>query len=131
MARVTAVVDSPDMPDQFLRCRTWGHAWDDFAPVGMRPPEYGWRESLRCTRCGMERHSVIDRKDAVSTRSYYQPDGYARPKGSGKLTSQEKRKMMFERMREQLAQASAISAEIARTARRKTNVVPIRAPRSA
>lgn len=125
MARVPVVTDTPDLPDQYLKCRTWGHAWDTYAPLGMAPPEYGWRESLRCTRCTMERHSIIDRKDSVSSRSYYQPEGYARPKGSGKLTSQEKRKMMFERMREQLTQAAAISAEIGRSSRPK--IVPIRA----
>lgn len=127
MARTTVVRGQDDsLSDQYLKCRTWGHSWDSFAPVGMAAPEYGWRESLRCTRCTMERHSIIDRKDTVATRSYYQPEGYARPKGSGKLTSQEKRKIMFDRMRAQLAQAEAISTEMLKLKRPMATVTPIR-----
>lgn len=130
MARSTIVRGGDDPSDQYLKCRTWGHAWDSFAPLGMAPPSFGWRESLRCTRCTMERHFTISSRDEVAVRDYRPPEGYARPKGSGPLLAAEKRKRMFEMLRDQLAKAEAISPEMAKTPRRN-NVVPMKRRQSA
>jgi hypothetical protein len=59
-----------------VRCRTYGHGWDEWTPVGMRKPPWGFRLSLRCVRCGTERHDIIDANGDVSSRKYYYPDGY-------------------------------------------------------
>lgn len=65
-------------PDEVLtRCRSFGHAWDDFTPIDKRPPPFGWRLSLRCVRCTTERHDIIDRLGRVASREYVYPDGYA------------------------------------------------------
>jgi hypothetical protein len=63
--------------DQFVECRTIGHAWDAFIPHDKRAPQFGARVSLRCLRCSMERHDLVNRitGDIVS-RSYDAPDGY-------------------------------------------------------
>jgi hypothetical protein len=66
------------MKTEFQKCRTWGHAWEDFVPgVGeKRPASWGKRFSLLCTRCGTERHDVFDSLGQLSTRSYDYPNGY-------------------------------------------------------
>jgi hypothetical protein len=60
----------------YEKCRTWGHAWEEFIPHGKRPPGWGMRFSLRCSRCGCERHDVIDSLGELSTRQYVYPDDY-------------------------------------------------------
>lgn len=60
----------------YLFCRTFGHRWEEFVPVGKPKPITGFRLSLLCTSCGMERHDGIDTLGQVGTRQYVQPDGY-------------------------------------------------------
>lgn len=60
----------------YLFCRTFGHNWEEFITVGKLKPITGFRLSLLCTSCGMERHDSIDALGLVSTRQYVQPDGY-------------------------------------------------------
>lgn len=63
------------VPEDFLRCRTWGHAWEEFTPRGTRP---AWGElfTLRCTRCATERFDVINNLGALGSRRYVYPEGY-------------------------------------------------------
>jgi hypothetical protein len=60
----------------YIRCRSYGHAWDEFSPIDLDPPVYGWRLSLRCVRCTMERHDNLDFKGMLMGRRYIPPDGY-------------------------------------------------------
>jgi len=60
---------------EYERCRTYGHAWDEFTP-DRRLPDWGVTLALRCTRCTMERLDVIDALGDVGQRRYIQPDGY-------------------------------------------------------
>jgi len=93
-----------DLTAAVVRCRTYGHAWDEFAPVGMDDPAYGWRLSLRCIRCTTERHDVIDTIGAVSERRYIHPDGYDLATGTDhRLTRPEYRQMLYERIRNRRA----------------------------
>lgn len=66
-----------DLPISYQQCRTFGHAWDPFIPFDKRPAPWGRRFSLRCDRCGMERHDVIDGLGRISTRHYDQPPNYS------------------------------------------------------
>lgn len=46
-----------DLTTAFIRCRTYGHSWDEFRPMGAT------REAnltLRCTRCMTVRYDIID-----------------------------------------------------------------------
>jgi len=61
---------------EYEKCRTWGHAWEDFIPMGKRPANWGSRFSLRCERCHAERHDVIDGLGRLSTRHYDYPEDY-------------------------------------------------------
>lgn len=62
--------------ETIVRCKTFGHAWDEFHPINMRGPSFGWRISIRCTRgCGTERHDLINDLGMLLQREYrYDPD---------------------------------------------------------
>lgn len=60
----------------FLRCRTFGHPWEEYIPVGQADPPWGFRFALRCVTCTTERHDIIDAVGEVSIRRYLYPDGY-------------------------------------------------------
>lgn len=60
---------------EYVRCRTWGHAWEEFVPRGTRP-RWGELFTLRCVRCGTERHDVINALGALGQRRYIYPDDY-------------------------------------------------------
>lgn len=68
--------DLDDLPTDFLKCRTFGHAWEEYVPVGMRKPTFGFRYSLLCASCGTERHDLIDTNGGLVQREYRYPDGY-------------------------------------------------------
>jgi len=61
--------------EEYLRCRTWGHAWEEFTPQGTRP-RWGELFSLRCVRCGTERFDTINALGALGARRYVYPEGY-------------------------------------------------------
>jgi hypothetical protein len=60
---------------EYLRCRTWGHAWEEFVPHGTRP-HWGELFTLRCVRCATERHDVINAYGALGQRHYVYPHDY-------------------------------------------------------
>lgn len=125
MATVTQIYRDPllDTNEAFLRCRTYNHAWDEFAPVDMYPPTYGWRLSLRCIRCATERHDTIAfNTGKVMSRRYIYPDGYAQ-KGVPKVVFRE---ALFQRLRTKLEKANQIGEEVPepiRSTRRKKAAV--------
>ena len=65
-----------DLPLEWLKCRAFGHAWEEFVPVGKRKPPYGFRISLLCTSCNMERHDILDTYGRLASRKYDAPEGY-------------------------------------------------------
>lgn len=65
-----------DLSTDHLKCRAFGHRWEEFIPVGMGKPEFGFRFSLLCTRCGTERHDLIDQLGQVAHRAYHYADEY-------------------------------------------------------
>jgi len=62
---------------EFVRCRTFGHAWDE-VPV-MEPDTYGRPQFwLRCTRCTAERHDVVNPSSGwLEGRTYLYPEEYS------------------------------------------------------
>lgn len=101
--------------DDYVRCRIYSHAWDEFFPDDMEVPSFGWRLSLRCTRCTTERHDVIDRKGAVAMRRYIYPEGYSYATGERPDRSYF-RDALFDRLRVRLAQSQAVAKDMARRA---------------
>jgi hypothetical protein len=106
MATVTRI-DTP-LDNTYVRCRSYGHAWDEFAPIDLAPPLYGWRLSLRCTRCGTERHDNVDFKGQVMGRRYLYVDGYMQ-KGIPKVIFRES---LFSVLRGRLEEINQIGGEI-------------------
>jgi hypothetical protein len=95
-------------------CRTVGHAWDQFYPQGMLPPSFGWRFSLRCTRCTSERHDLVSPTDGtLLSRAYYHADGYRLEKGVERPTREELRSDLFQRIREDLRKNQQIAIAVA------------------
>jgi hypothetical protein len=89
----------------YLKCRSWRHAWDDFNPK-WDPPVYGYRESLRCTRCGTERHYVFDFHHRLISKRYIYPDGY-KQKGVPQVVFRE---ALFDKLRAKLEASNAMGS---------------------
>jgi hypothetical protein len=92
-----------------LQCRTYGHAWEEFFPVDMGTPMYGWRLSLRCMRCTSERHDTIDVLGRINGRRYVYVEGYqmARDERPDRDTL---RKDLYERLRTKLTKSNAVGS---------------------
>lgn len=61
---------------EYVRCRTFGHSWDDI-PVTEPHPD-GHSFWLRCVVCTMVRRDVFDRRYGyLLHRQYDAPDGYS------------------------------------------------------
>ena len=60
----------------FIECKTYGHAWDEYNPREDPPAGTFDRIALRCTRCGTTRHDHFDRNGEMVARKYSYPDGY-------------------------------------------------------
>ena len=109
--RTSSVVGGDQIDGAMLRCRTFGHAWDEFYPDNMGTPMFGWRLSLRCMRCTAERHDIIDRIGAVGSRQYSYPDGYKLARDETP-TREQMRLSLFASVRAQLDKAHAVNDEI-------------------
>jgi hypothetical protein len=79
----------------FIRCRTLGHAWDDYDSNWT--PEFGIPLTVRCERCGGERRDKLDRHGNLipGGRHYHMPPGYKLSKGEYKPTRSNFRVMLM------------------------------------
>jgi hypothetical protein len=85
--------------DQVVRCRTYGHAWDEFTEGSLGPPMLDWRLSLRCIRCSTQRHDEINLLGEVGSRRYLYPEGYRSAVGEPRMTREDYRQALYERFR--------------------------------
>ena len=108
-ARALRGGDRTGIDQAMLRCRIYGHAWDEFYPDDLGTPLYGWRLSLRCTRCSTERHDVIDHIGQISMRRYIYADGYRIEKDETP-TREAMRLDMFGRIKARLSKVDAIGS---------------------
>lgn len=67
-----------DLRNEYVQCRTYGHAWFEQSASGLGKPERGYMWMLlACTRCTTEREDLVDdRTGDVFGRKYRYPDGY-------------------------------------------------------
>lgn len=70
------------IPEEYEKCRTYGHSWDDEVPP---PPNYSakvFSSALvtRCDRCATYRILAVNALGEVAGRKYLYPDGYLIPK---------------------------------------------------
>jgi hypothetical protein len=94
--------------ENYLRCRTYGHGWDEFTPIDLEAPWYGWRLSLRCMRCGTERHDNISYGTGqVMGRQYVYPEDY-QYHGDDRPTKEVFREELFAKLRAQLKANNAL-----------------------
>jgi hypothetical protein len=85
---------------QFVECKTWGHAWDEYNAAD-NPPRgsFRWRMTLRCTRCYTTRHDYLDATGHVVSRKYGYADGYRDARGAEKPTRDEMRIVIIRKKR--------------------------------
>jgi hypothetical protein len=77
------------LTDEFVKCRTVGHTWDEIPDDGLGQQLFKGSKStqmvvFRCTTCTMRRYEVwsLVTGDLVDRR-YFTPEGYRLAKGSG------------------------------------------------
>lgn len=64
---------------EYVECGALGHTWDFVGGIGRRkrPPPFGTLVVLRCMRCDMERHDVIQRESReLLSRNYWPPENW-------------------------------------------------------
>jgi len=76
MGTMTTTLDRVYAHTEYVRCRTFGHAWEE-VPV-MEGDAWGRPQFwLRCVRCSTERHDVIDAgSGSLEGRAYQYPEEY-------------------------------------------------------
>jgi len=76
MGTMTTTIDQVMTHHDYVRCRTFGHAWEE-QPV-MQPDDWGRPQFwLRCTRCTTMRRDVFDaRSGSLEGRAYDYPEEY-------------------------------------------------------
>lgn len=66
--------------DDFVVCRSIGHAWDEVPDDRQRTDPFHmvwtYRICLRCVRCTTKRYDGINAQGDVGQREYRYPDGY-------------------------------------------------------
>jgi hypothetical protein len=73
-----------ELKNEYVICRTLGHAWDEFHSIDPILMPYAFAYiSLRCTRCQAERHDGIDKQFQVASRTYKYPPHYQSIPGEG------------------------------------------------
>lgn len=84
-------MDLTKLPPTFVRCRTFGHAWDDVDPTDAEATDFdilwgGMTDEVdllvtHCPRCTMRRLDVVGTHGNLRSRRYVYPEGYLIPKG--------------------------------------------------
>jgi len=105
VARVSRI--DTDIDDAYVRCRSYSHAWDEYFPIDLDPPVYGWRLSLRCTRCATERHDNLGFNGQLLNRRYIYPEGYS----TRGITRTQFREALYVKLRAKLEASAAIGAD--------------------
>ena len=84
---------------QFVECKTWGHAWEEYDASDRPTRPFRWRMTLRCIRCYTTRADYLDAEGIVVGRKYQYADGYRDARGSDKPTRNEMRLFIIKRGR--------------------------------
>ena len=117
MTAKTKTHDLDALPTEYVVCRTFGHAWEEFIPVGMRKPEHGFRFSILCVSCGTERHDLLNLAGELIQREYRYAPAY---QVSFKLSRADYRVVLDARKR-RVARRGDIEVAIERQAKRKAS----------
>jgi hypothetical protein len=87
-AETDAVRDyASGLSNQQLQCRDFGHNWRPHTAA--RRDDGGYDRSLVC-RCKARRIQVLDSYGRIVATHYEYPDGYQLPKGTGRISSDDK-----------------------------------------
>ncbi len=72
------------LPDQYLACRRWGHAWTPLTVTWVGKGRY-YEEVTECARCTAQKTTELDDAGFIlRVKAYAYPDGYVQA-GMGRL----------------------------------------------
>lgn len=74
-----------NLPERFLACRDFGHAWKSFS-ASYHPEQQQYRRELVCPRCKASKVQWLNVRGHVESTAYSYVDGYQRPPDSGAYT---------------------------------------------
>lgn len=94
----------PGLPDEFVQCRDWGHAWRSLN--ARRNDDGSYLVTLRCQRCDCRRTRTISARGAVLATGYDYPDGYLL-NGLGRLTGSDRDTLRLDSVRRTLPQGGS------------------------
>lgn len=64
------------LPEDFVRCRSVGHAWADLNQHDKKANHGGWVLAFRCPRCATKRFDWINKHGQLESRQYDYTDKY-------------------------------------------------------
>jgi hypothetical protein len=71
----TASLSVRGLNTDFVKCRGFGHAWDEWFPHDVHPT-MGFLSACRCMRCGTQRLNTLNVHGGILNRRYIWPDEY-------------------------------------------------------
>lgn len=84
---------------QFVECKTWGHAWEEYDSADTPRRPFRYRMTLRCVRCYTTRADYLDAEGQLIGRQYVYAEGYRDARGAEKPTRNEMRILLIKRRR--------------------------------
>lgn len=94
-----ALQDVSALQEIYVQCRSYGHSWDEYAPIEIRSKLAHWMIFLRCTRCMTTCHVTLSLFGSPIRRYYEYPEGY-------RLAGYKKSDFKMELLRRRRAQSS-------------------------
>ena len=90
------------LPDAFLRCRRYGHAWEPFTVT-----KHGraFEEIIECLRCKSKRVNLLTSFGQVTANRYRYAEGYLN-KQHGALTGDARDRLRLESVQRRLRKAT-------------------------
>ena len=80
------------MPDSYLKCRRYGHAWD---PYTVTKHGRSWETIVICARCKTQRHELLTSRGELVKSHYRYANGYL-VKGHGALRGEDRNQLRLE-----------------------------------
>jgi hypothetical protein len=81
--------------DIHLKCRRWGHAWNEWRTEQRPEPGVKTRTILRCTRCKQRAYDDLDYL-GYSDRNIQYDEEYLAPRGMGHLSREDRALLRLE-----------------------------------
>lgn len=85
-----------NLPEDMTTCRDLHHAW---IYQSVERSSDGFIRQLGCLTCGAFKLQHLDRYGYIGKTSYEYPEGYVRPAGAGRITTEENAAMRLQSLK--------------------------------